>query len=824
MKTTVCLGAIGLCLMAAEQELRAETAPKPEKEKALETVEVRAQKAKKGSYTVSEMRSATGLDLSAKDTPQSVSVMTKQQLADKNITTLDEALKNTTGVNVVRDALKVRFQSRGFYIDQLSEDGLDSNVSGRSGYSDKIDVAPTTDLAVYDKIEIVRGATGLMQSSSEPGGSVNLIRKRPTRSFAHSGELSADHWGQRRLMLDVSGSLAAEGAVRGRAVGVAEHLESFKKRVDGNKGMLYGVVEADIGDKGVLAFGGVYQKSREVPDYAGIPMPCDVGSEVRKQSWRPQCNGPVLLPRDTYLGANWSLMRSNKKNLFVEYRHYFSEDWRLNASAGYTRSRTDSRFAQLFGAAVSWPGLSLYPSAKPKRTNEYSNLTMHPVRYLKDDRQYSVKFDLNGAYPLFGRRHEFYAGYSYQDEAIYSDYIEVRNMDYRIKPTNPNKGGCDEFRRMYRVVDFDGSGIEEPDWALYDKSGDHIFQPAGCKGAVVRAVDDEGRTLQDAEGNTIYEPQESVLRRYMYNAYENKARTHGLTLSTRFNLADKWHLLAGVRYTRYQLSQVKEQHVLFGSRKEPRSDYIYLSAQKGSRLIPYFGLTYDLTPRHSLYASHTKIFKPQPDSDHTQTKILPPTIGTNQEIGWKASLLKGRLNTSLALFRLLHKNRTISKLDYINWQTYADPVGQIVSKGLDWEAAGQLNDNWQIFAGYTYNRSRLKESEGRRAAKGMEFSRHTPKHMFRLYTSYHFPRSRWTAGIGVSAQSKTSSYYGVSQGGYAVWHANLQYALGKHANLGLTLRNLTDKRYFENNPNRKRGSNNFYGEPRTVAVKFDWKF
>ena len=156
--------------------------------------------------------------------------MTRRQLDDKAIYSLEDAMKNTTGINVVRDSgLQTRFLSRGFYVDQIGEDGITTNVSGRSGYTAKIDVSPSTDLVVYDHIEVVRGATGLTQSNSEPGGTINLIRKRPTALFKHTGEISTDHRGSKRLALDVSGSLNNEHTVRGRLVGVHEDHRSFKE-------------------------------------------------------------------------------------------------------------------------------------------------------------------------------------------------------------------------------------------------------------------------------------------------------------------------------------------------------------------------------------------------------------------------------------------------------------------------------------------------------------------------------------------------------------------------------------------------------------------
>nr|WP_258554518.1 TonB-dependent receptor [Haemophilus pittmaniae] len=52
----------------------------------------------------------------------------------------------------------------------------------------------------------------------------------------------------------------------------------------------------------------------------------------------------------------------------------------------------------------------------------------------------------------------------------------------------------------------------------------------------------------------------------------------------------------------------------------------------------------------------------------------------------------------------------------------------------------------------------------------------------------------------------------------------MQYELNPHAKVGLIVSNLFDKTYFENNYNRTRGMNNFYGRPRTFLMKLSWVF
>ena len=166
----------------------------------------------------------------------------------------------------------------------------------------------------------------------------------------------------------------------------------------------------------------------------------------------------------------------------------------------------------------------------------------------------------------------------------------------------------------------------------------------------------------------------------------------------------------------------------------------------------------------------------------------------------------------------------------------------------------------KLFAGYTYNTSKYQKNEGERYPAGTNFSKHTPKHMARLYSSYNLPfhDHKWTISGGVRAQSATNSLWNVGQGGYALWDLGVKYDVSKDLSVSLTGSNLADKRYYENHRvctmgiiaiHRKPhtvlrrfavqprtvfsgapclklsvdGYNNLYGEPRNVMLKFDWK-
>lgn len=294
----------------------------------LEPTVVNAQRVK-GDYTVANVSSSTGLKLSQKNTPQSVTVISRKQMEDLGATTLEEALKAATGMNIYKQSFQYRYQSRGFDIAQIGEDGVNSTVCTMCG-NNPHDQKMLTDTALYDHIEIVRGATGMQKAQSEPGGSINAVRKRPTSMPLAEFETSADRYGTVRGTADVSGFINKDAGIRGRLVAVLEKSSGFKKNSDGNKGIIYGVVDKDISEHDKLTFGGMYHHEEDVPPLFGLPaLP----------------NGNDLhLPRDTYLGANWNKSAYRKINLFTEWEHVFNDKWKLTSLVDFKNSHSHTEY------------------------------------------------------------------------------------------------------------------------------------------------------------------------------------------------------------------------------------------------------------------------------------------------------------------------------------------------------------------------------------------------------------------------------------------------------------------------------------------------
>ncbi|MFP1741181.1 TonB-dependent siderophore receptor [Lonsdalea quercina] len=379
-----------------------------------------------GSYTTDSMSAATGLALSPRETPQSVSVVTRQRMNEQNMTSLDEAMSQTTGVNVVnQSSYQVKFQSRGFSMDNVKEDGVSSsfqNSIADMGAAEASSESP--DLAIYDHVEVLRGASGLTQGSGEPGGTVNLVRKKPTYNFQGYVSAGAGSWDNYRNEVDVSGPLNDDASVRGRFVGVFQDKQSSVDYVDSERRVLYGTLAWDLTPDTTLTTGINWQKTHTVPDLYGLPMATDYSS--------------LGLPRSTFLGASWNRITFEKLNTFAELEHHFDNDWSLKSALNYTHSDAEGKFVGMFGNGTK--GVDSSGNAVLNNAQQRHNRS----------NQWGYNLSLSGPFELFGRHHELLIGGDYQKE----------NFDNRFGTVSP-------LNTAVNIYSWQPDALDEPNWPDY---------------------------------------------------------------------------------------------------------------------------------------------------------------------------------------------------------------------------------------------------------------------------------------------------------------------------------------------------------------------
>ena len=131
-----------------------------------------------GSYTPGTIATATRLVLTPRETPQSISVVTRQAMDDFNMKSIDDVMRYTPGITVATyDSERTAYYSRGFAIQNFQYDGIPilQDAQYSSGHT-------LTDTVMYDRVEILKGATGLLTGAGGPGGTINMVRKKPTAS------------------------------------------------------------------------------------------------------------------------------------------------------------------------------------------------------------------------------------------------------------------------------------------------------------------------------------------------------------------------------------------------------------------------------------------------------------------------------------------------------------------------------------------------------------------------------------------------------------------------------------------------------------------
>lgn len=335
-----------------------------------------------GRYTIPDrIDTATGLGLTVRETPQSVSIITSQRILDQNLLTVRDVIENGVGVAVNEtDDVRNSFFARGFRIQNTQIDGVPTAWALGGDRGETI-----ADVSIYERVEIVRGATGLLSGAGDPSASINLVRKHADRS-EWGGYIDAAYgsWDTWRVSGDVGGAVTSDGRMRVRGVGRYEEGNSFTDFYSNRKLVLYGVMDADVTPDTLLRVGFSHQRNDPRGAFWGsLPTFYSDGTIAE---W----------DRSKSTAQPWTRWKTINQNFFTTLSHDFGGGWTL--SGNYNRIRT-AQFTQilyLFGNVDRETGLGL-------GSNPYS----------ADGESIQDSYDaqLKARVSLFGRDHEVVLGY-----------------------------------------------------------------------------------------------------------------------------------------------------------------------------------------------------------------------------------------------------------------------------------------------------------------------------------------------------------------------------------------------------------------------------
>ncbi|WP_313110690.1 TonB-dependent siderophore receptor [Stutzerimonas nitrititolerans] len=657
-----------------------------------------------GGYTVEAATVGTKTPAALRDIPQSITVYTDDYIKDRQFVNLDDLAKYTAGLRTLtNDSGRSSIYARGYEYDEFNINGLPAPMASING------TVPM--LAPFDRVEIMRGPSGLFNSTSEMGGIVNMVLKRPTRDFQGSVTGRYGSFDTSYLETDLSGALTSSDNVRGRTV-LAQADTNGEVDYNTNTAQnFYGALEFDLTDSTMLSLALLHQK-KDITPHNGYPT---------------DASGNLLnLDRDTFLGADWNYFDGRTTDLIGELTHRFD-----NGGFGRVAVRSSQRDTEFYYA---FTGGAPNAAGNASLTSTARDLDQDALAL---DASYSQPFE------TFGQVSEFVVG---------TDYKRY-DTDYRAGGASTSLGAID-------INNPASSSIPKP------------------------AVNYRQRVTSDE-------------------------KEFGLYSKLTFRPVERLALIGGARVSWFD-GDTSTTTLANGARTNG-------DVRENAKITPYGGLVFDLDQWHSLYASYSKVFKPQTNVD-VAGDVIDPREGEQYEVGVKGSYFGGALNTRLSLFQLTDENRAARDQNNLTG-TYYLSIGEARIRGGEIEISGNPLPGWELIGGYTYMDTDIIKGDANAVFALM------PQNQFSLWSNYELqggPLAGLGLGTGITGMSHFQTATGIEAPGYAVMDAKLSYPLTSKLTATFDVNNVFDREYYS----RVGGYNtfNFYGPSRTFLVGARYEF
>lgn len=355
-------------------------------------------------FSVSDSRitpptiSATKLALTLRETPQSITSVDRLTLDLESLFSINEVLQSVTGVHVsYYDTQRPLYFARGFQITEFQVDGIPT-YSGSTNQE--------YDTALYERIEVIRGANGLLNGAGTPSAVVNLQRKRPGRKLAADVRATTGSWNYYRGEADLTVPLTRDGRVRSRFVVTAQDRESYRDRYSDKKLAWLASAEADL--TGTTTIGVGYQSQHNdptAPIWGTMPRFASDGSLA-------------LLPRSMSFAPTWTQWDRDTGTAFLTLDQKLGDSWTFRAAFNRTEGDVFS--------------LRVYQTGFPNKQTGAGNFLRGGVGETHDTRD-NIDLYASGRIPLFGREHDLVVGWNSNDyESISPGFASIAAWTYNI--------------------------------------------------------------------------------------------------------------------------------------------------------------------------------------------------------------------------------------------------------------------------------------------------------------------------------------------------------------------------------------------------------
>ncbi|GKT17718.1 TonB-dependent siderophore receptor [Acidovorax sp. SUPP2522] len=548
----------------------------------LSTVEI-VGRTESGAYHAEEAAGAK-TDLPLRELPQSVRVVTRQAIDDLGATRLDDVLDYVGGVS--------RQNNFGGLWDNVAIRGLPGNENTgmatlMNGFSSNRGFNAPRDLAGVERIEFLKGPAAALYGSSEPGGTLNIVSKRPLWKAANAVEGSVGSQGLKRGAFDSTGPIGENFAYRLNVA--AEDRDSFRDHVSSERRVVAPAFTWKLGRDTSLEYAGEFLRHATPLDRGVVAVGNRLGT----------------IPRSRFLGepGDGDVTVENQTHQFI-LSHEWSPQWRSRVGLSYRETSIQGFSTE--ASALQSNGLL----TRQRRFRDFAS----------DD--IALQAELQGNVKAGGMEHELLFG-------VESFKFHLDTLMLRANPTATSPYAID---------------IQAP---VYGQS-----QPTPL-------------------------PNTDTLERQ---------RNTALYFQDAIKLSPTWRLVGGVRVDQYRQSLENRRN---GTtvRQEPSST------------SPRVGLSWLPSSQWTVYANAGRSFRPNVGSDSASQPFDPET-GRSLEVGAKWESADQRMGATAALFDI--RKRNVLTSDPLN-SSYSVAAGEVRSRGLELDFAGQVTARWRVNASLVLN-------------------------------------------------------------------------------------------------------------------------
>ena len=733
--------------------------PQNSAEATIQTVEILGRRSK--AYTSDYSFAATKIAMKNKDIPLTLNTVTKELMNDRQAFQLGDVMKNVSGVSP--SSYYNQYNIRG--ISQNEEGQFINGLRTRQYYF----LQPLT--ANIERVEVFKGPASITMSSVDPGGTINMVTKKPLDVARHEVSISAGSFDTYRTTADLTGPLNKKKTILYRFNGAYQSAESFRDHVENNGFLISPSISFIPNEKTSVNLELIYNNLHGNLD-RGQPIFGAVAGKTNLKS----------TPTSLNLGAPTDYFKTKELIITASLAHYFTKNisfnlsymkqfWRENLEEHRT---TNSFVPDIDNSPINNLAMMQFVRRNQKwavdNANAYFNFSFKTGNV---SHQALVGYDTQIWEKRDGGRQDAARGFLLKDGSVAASYNPLQSDHYQI-------------------INYNGVLLPKPNVAPFDLS----------PGA------------ENYQGTDLY------------TMNVKSALPSALTTSHAVYLQ---HLLT---WKRFKILSGIRQEWFRDVTNYKKSDE---TAFDNAKILYRLGVTYSITEQINIYGTYLTGYQPQSNtvtlmpntgsfSGSNSAARFKPLTSDLKELGLKAQVF-GKISINVAVYEINQRNILINA----NNPSEPDELiqrGADRSRGFEAEFTGYILPQWHVYGGYSYIDAKIM-NDANAALNGLR-KENTSKNSVNIWTRYNFSNSillkNVGVGLGMLYQSSKIPWFTRSfeLPAYATLDAALYYsAFRSKVNFALNVNNISNETYWIGAQNYLRL---FPGAPRNYLLTATYKF